>query len=476
MRAGSSRHWLTRYRALLVATDFAMASIAVTTAYLGRFQPATGRLSPSGDLLAAVLLPIAWIALVGLAKGYESRFVGGGAAEFDRVFRAFLHLAVITAFVSYATKAEIARGFILVALPLTFVLSCCARGVARRRLRLARARGESMVPVLAVGGVAAIADFAAYLRQDLQAGLSVVGACVPTPLDPNHEPHDLGRVGVPLVGDVDGIVEAARACGATSVTVLAGEITAEKLRWISWQLEGTEIDLIVSPGLVEVGGRRLHIQPAANLPLLYVDQPEFTGFRRVLKNGFDRAVAFLALTLLAPALAAIAVAVRVSSAGPAIFRQVRVGRNGELFTIWKFRSMYCGAEQQARELREHNELDGPMFKMRADPRITPVGRVLRKFSLDELPQLVNVLTGAMSLVGPRPPLPSEVAEYVDDVRRRLLVKPGITGLWQVSGRSDLSWEDTVRLDLRYVENWSLMTDLSILWKTAFAVVRGAGAY
>src|SRR3954451_6549260 len=200
--------------------------------------------------------------------------------------------------------------------------------------------------------------------------------------------------------------------------------------------------------------------------------------QRVIKTVFDRLVDGLALVFLAPLMLLVGLAVAVSSPGPAFFRQERVGRDGETFHVWKFRSMHTDAERMLLELRQRNESDpdGVMFKIKNDPRVTSLGRWLRRYSLDELPQLFNVMVGDMSLVGPRPPLPHEAARYGEDVKRRLLVKPGITGLWQVSGRSDLSWDDAVRLDLYYVENWSLALDLQIIWKTFFAVAFARGAY
>jgi exopolysaccharide biosynthesis polyprenyl glycosylphosphotransferase len=219
------------------------------------------------------------------------------------------------------------------------------------------------------------------------------------------------------------------------------------------------------------------MRPFIGLPLLHVEEPEFAGFKRVVKGAMDRLAAGLAVLLLVPVLGAIAVAVRLDSPGPVLFRQTRIGRGGREFTMLKFRTMVVDAEARRGDLLALNQnADGLLFKMADDPRVTRVGRVLRRFSVDELPQLFNVLSGRMSLVGPRPPLPAEVALYDDSVRRRLLVKPGLTGLWQVSGRSDLTWEESVRLDLRYVENWSLLLDIMILWKTGFAVVRARGAY
>src|SRR6266496_621553 len=235
--------------------------------------------------------------------------------------------------------------------------------------------------------------------------------------------------------------------------------------------------LVVAPGLMEVAGPRLHIRPVTGLPLLHVEEPEFSGARRLVKGAVDRVVAAVALLLFSPLLLAIAAGIRLTSPGPAIFRQTRIGKDGREFTMVKFRTMVVDAEARRAELATDNErAEGVLFKIRRDPRITPVGRLLRKLSVDELPQRVNILLGQMSLVGPRPPLPEEAALYEADARRRLLVKPGLTGLWQVSGRSDLTWEEAVRLDLRYVENWSFTLDLMILWKTGGAIMRGRGAY
>ncbi|MFC7645746.1 sugar transferase [Streptosporangium lutulentum] len=226
------------------------------------------------------------------------------------------------------------------------------------------------------------------------------------------------------------------------------------------------------------GGRRprINIRPVAGLPLLHVAHPDLDGARQLVKGVFDKVVAALALLALSPFLLVVAALIKSTGPGPVLFRQARVGKGGEEFTVLKFRTMVPDAEQIKRILTELNEGDGVLFKIRNDPRITPLGSWLRRYSIDELPQLFNVVRGDMSLVGPRPPLPEEVARYGTDVRRRLVVKPGLTGLWQVSGRSDLSWEESVRLDLRYVENWSLALDMQILWKTWSAVMRGSGAY
>jgi len=212
-------------------------------------------------------------------------------------------------------------------------------------------------------------------------------------------------------------------------------------------------------------------------PLLHVDQPDITGVRYFVKEVVERALAFGLCVVALPLLFVVAAAIKTTSPGPVLFRQRRVSRHGEAFEMLKFRSMRVDAESMLDDLVDRNEVaGGTLFKIRDDPRVTSVGRLLRRWSLDELPQLLNVLRGDMALVGPRPPLPGEVAGYSDGVRRRLLVKPGMTGLWQVSGRSDLSWEESVRLDLYYVENWSLSLDMQILWRTASAVLKSAGAY
>jgi exopolysaccharide biosynthesis polyprenyl glycosylphosphotransferase len=248
-----------------------------------------------------------------------------------------------------------------------------------------------------------------------------------------------------------------------------------ELRELAWALEGVRVELLVHPGLIEVAGPRMHIRPYVGLPLLHVEQPHFTGWRRFVKRATDLALTVFGTLAIAPVLALVALAIKLEDGGPVIFKQSRVGLDGTTFTMFKFRSMHVDAEAKLAQLRAENPGIGVMFKMADDPRITRVGRFLRRFSLDELPQLFNVILGHMSLVGPRPPLQSEVDIYENHARRRLLVTPGVTGLWQVSGRSLLNWEETVRLDLRYVENWTLTMDLLILWKTVSAVLRRHGA-
>jgi len=282
---------------------------------------------------------------------------------------------------------------------------------------------------------------------------------------------------VPVVGGLDSVSEVVQRFDADTVAVLAcPEMAGERLRRLAWDLEKTGTDLCVAPALLDVAGPRTTIRPVAGLPLLHMDHPEFSGGLQIVKAAFDKLAATAALIAAAPLLVLLALVIRLDDGGPALFRQTRVGKDGRNFSVFKFRTMVADAESRKSELVDRNQQQGPLFKIRNDPRITRVGSWLRRWSLDELPQLLNVLTGEMSLVGPRPALPEEAAMYGDHVRRRLAVKPGMTGLWQVNGRADLSWDESVRLDLRYVENWSFMLDLQILWKTCAAVVRGSGAY
>ena len=325
--------------------------------------------------------------------------------------------------------------------------------------------------MLAVGHELAVADLVTELKRDKYHGLTVVGACVAWPGECDEV------AGVRVYGGLDDVTAAVKAFGADTVAVTAcPEMNGIRLRSLAWELETTGTDLCLSPALLDVAGPRTTIRPTAGLTLLHVDHPQLSGFRLVLKGLFDRCAAAAALIMLAPVMTVVAAAIWLHDRGPALFTQLRVGKDGHEFRIYKFRTMVVDAEQRKEELLADNDSDGVLFKLRKDPRVTSVGAHLRRWSLDELPQLFNIFLGHMSLVGPRPALPDEADKYAAHVRRRLVVKPGLTGLWQVSGRSDLSWEESVRLDLRYVENWSFALDLQILWKTISVLVRRSGAY
>ncbi|SDX86413.1 exopolysaccharide biosynthesis polyprenyl glycosylphosphotransferase [Modestobacter sp. DSM 44400] len=473
LRAGhrGRRRWLVRYRRSVLALDLAIACVVGLVTVL---VPLTnGPFGEQRQEWLGVLVPLLWLALAGLRNAYDPRVFGSGSEEYRRVAAVGVLMLATVAFVSYALDLDLPRTLVVFCLPALTAAVLVGRYVARKTLHRARSAGRCLKRVVAVGREGAVLELVEHLNRERYAGMLVVGACVPDPETADR----LVRAGVPVAGSLDDVAEVVRQMDADTVAVTsASETAALYLRRLTWQLEGSGVEVLVSPGLIEVAGPRLHIRPFVGLPLLSVEEPEFSGWRRLVKGSIDRVAAAVLLVVAFPVLAGIALAVRLSGPGPVLYRQERVGLGGRLYTMYKFRSMVVDAEARLAALQTANEGEGLLFKLRHDPRVTPVGRWLRRFSLDELPQLLNVLGGAMSLVGPRPPLPTEVERYDSSVRRRLLVRPGLTGLWQISGRSDLSWEDSVRLDLRYVENWSLALDVLILWKTAATVLGSRGAY
>lgn len=466
--------WMARYVLVVLGLDLLAATVASLGALQVRFGDDAFMTQGRLGLLFAVAVPLGWTASVALCRGYEQRFLGSGSEEFKRLGNAAVRLTAAVAFVAYAAQLSLARGLVVLALPAATALSVAGRVGARAWLHARRRQGRCVHRAVLLGTAASVLELVDASRRRPALGLTVVGACL---TEPGISPPLVHR-DVPVLGDVHDLLDAVRRTGADTVAVAAGHgLAAEDLRKLAWQLEGSGVSLLVSPALTDVAGPRIHIRPVWGLPLLHVEQPRLTGTARAVKALLDRTAAAIALVVLAPLLGVLALAVRVTSPGPALFRQERVGRDGRTFTLLKLRSMCEQAEDFLIDLREENEhVEGLLFKIRRDPRVTPLGRVLRRLSLDELPQLVNVLRGDMSLVGPRPPLPREVEQYGPDVRRRLLVKPGLTGLWQVSGRSDLAWDESVRLDLHYVENWSLSLDLMIIARTAKAVLSSSGAY
>jgi len=456
----------TCFRQVVIA-DFSAAVVAAIAAVGVRF----GAHPNDRYLMLSLALPLLWVIAVRVFGGYERRFLGAGSDEFRRILNAGLSLTGALALISYAVNNELSRIYLLVSMQVIVLLDLVVRYTLRKRLHRRRAQGQCMSTVVAVGHEPAVRQLISELRRESHHGLQVVAACLA------GESAATEVAGVPVVGDLDDAASVVRNLKAGTVAVLScPEMDGLKLRTLAWELEKTGTDLCVAPALLDVAGPRTTIRSTAGLTLLHVDHPQLSGPRQAFKDLFDPCAAAFGLVVLSPLLLAIAVAIRLSDSGPALFTQTRVGKGGEPFKIYKFRTMVVDAEARLAEMREKNESDGVLFKIRRDPRITAIGTRLRKSSLDELPQLFNVLRGEMSLVGPRPALPEEAAKYADYVRRRLVVKPGLTGMWQVNGRSELSWEETVRLDLRYVENWSFALDLQILWKTFSVIFRGPGAY
>jgi exopolysaccharide biosynthesis polyprenyl glycosylphosphotransferase len=459
--------WTRAYLRQTFLVDIAAGCVISTAAIGFRFG---GHVTYRYAALSLVFPPL-WVAALRLSGAYDARFIGSGSDEFRKVLNAGVSLTAALAIFSYLINSELSRFYLLVSMPGVTALGLMARYVKRKRLHRRRALGQCMSSVVAVGYHAAVADLISELRRDSYHGMRVVATCI------TGTPSQVA--GVPVFGGVtvDEVAGAVRRSRADTVAVLScPEMDGATLRRLAWELEKTGTDLCVAPALLDVAGPRTTVRPTAGLTLLHVDHPQLSGPLTILKGLFDRFVAALALLMLSPALVAIAMTIKLTDRGPALFTQTRVGKDGSTFKIYKFRTMVVDAEARLTELMPANDLDGVLFKLRRDPRITPVGAKLRKYSIDEFPQFINVLKGEMSLVGPRPALPSEAAKYADHVHRRLAVKPGLTGMWQVNGRSDLSWDESVRLDLRYVENWSFALDLQILWKTVSVLLKGSGAY
>ncbi|MDJ0455837.1 sugar transferase [Arthrobacter sp. NQ7] len=453
---------------------------AISGAYIVRFGFDPSLVVEGQDVSyvgLSIALVIAWWLMLGAWNSRQSRILGSGADEYKRVAAASLWLFGIVAIVSYVLRIETARGYVGIALPAGLLGLLLARWLLRQHLSVDRQGGSSMSRLMILGGPSAVAHLATTLAGAKHSGYLPVAAYTPGGPEKNQSQTISG---LPVLGSDPGIPSIIAAIGesqADAVAVSAGvQLHPQTLRHLGWELAARNVGLIMAPALTDIAGPRIHTQQVAGLPLIHVTTPTLEGGQRVAKRLFDITVAAALIFCSSPLMAFIALAVKLDSRGPVLFRQERVGIEGTPFKMLKFRSMVVDAESRLEELAAQNEGNGVLFKVKNDPRVTRIGGFLRRYSLDEVPQLFNVFAGSMSLVGPRPPLPREVEAYEHDVRRRLLVKPGLTGLWQVSGRSDLSWQDSVRLDLYYVENWSLAGDLLILLRTARAVFQSTGAY
>ncbi len=466
-RPRSDQHWSKTYARLLSATDALIAFGALMVGWLAANAIGGPNEIPWQFMLVGV---VTWPLSIAARRGYDATSVGVDDKQLASLPRALADHVVASAFIGVVTGSTSLLTLMVCGTPLAALLGVIARLMFRRELHRQQRAGLYLRTVLVVGPREASQDLARTLSSDAACGLSVVGSCVPESDISDLQDHDLRVFGT--LNEVPDVVSRL-GCEAVAVT---GGLSPTYLRGLAWSLEGAGVDLLVHPGLIEVAGPRMHIRPFVGLPLLHVEQPHFTGWRRTVKRAFDLVATSFGLLLIAPIVLTIIALIKLTDHGPVFFTQIRVGVDGRTFKMFKFRSMVVNAEALKADLAAANEGAGLLFKMKDDPRITRVGKVLRRYSFDELPQLFNVLRGEMSLVGPRPPLPSEVDQYGVDVRRRLLVKPGLTGLWQVSGRSLLSWDESVRLDLRYVENWSLSLDLLIMWKTAWAVAAKQGAF
>ncbi|OBA38017.1 polyprenyl glycosylphosphotransferase [Rhodococcus sp. 852002-51564_SCH6189132-a] len=473
--------WQNVYVKRLCLTDAIIVVLSVILAQTVRFgYEDLLRAGGGGQLdytVVSAVLIVAWLGALSVFRTRSRRVIGAGYDEYQRVISATLAVFGAIAIIALITNQQIARGFLAIALPVGLAGLLLSRWVWRKVIARKRARGEFQTSVLVVGGARAVRHMArTFSRQDGE-GYCVVGVCVPRYSGAPGDVIDVDGREITVYGDEHSVVEALELSGADTVVVTATEtLGSDGLHDLVWQLEPLDTDLVVATGVVDVAGPRIEMRPVAGLPLIHVEKPSYHGAKRSGKRIFDLAFAGLALLALAPVFAVVALLIKLEDRGPVFYKAERIGLDGTPFGMIKFRSMVTNADTMVDTLLAQNEGAGPLFKMKDDPRVTPIGKVMRRFSIDELPQFLNVIRGEMSVVGPRPPLRREVEAYDGRVKRRLLVRPGVTGLWQVSGRSDLSWDESVRLDLSYVENWSMVSDVLIIGKTVKAVLASDGAY
>jgi exopolysaccharide biosynthesis polyprenyl glycosylphosphotransferase len=472
------RHRLSRdvglVRAMTLLVDLAVLVFAVLAAW--KLRGAIGALiavhlgtsvTEAGPVIIAT-----WVVMLAIKGAYGARNFGTGANEFRAVGSASITTAGLVSIACFMLSVPLSRGFLLLAFVFGTTLLLVERFVIRITVHKLRRKGRLMHRVIAVGGPSGVGEVVDALRQSKYVGYEVVGAAVPDGVEVSHE-----QFGVPVLGEVQQTRRLCEEVGADTVLVTRGGFaTAKELRRVAWDLEGSSIQLVVVPSVNEVAGSRIHMRPVAGLPLLHLEQPQAGEAGGLSKRLFDLVGAAVTLLLLSPLMVLIALAIYLEDRGPILFSQPRIGRDGRTFRCFKFRSMFIDAESQERDLREAMGQESALWKMERDPRVTRIGGFIRRYSLDELPQLLNVLRGEMSLVGPRPQQRWEVDTYTDWEHRRLRVRPGMTGLWQVSGRSQLSFDEAIRLDLYYVDNWSMTADLVIMAKTVGAVVNATGAY
>lgn len=473
--------WRNAYARRLLVGDLVVLLVALTAAQLVRFGATSG---PPVDGLyvpypvLGIALAVAWWASLQIHRVRSLRIIGNGSEEYRRVLVATFRAFAVLAFISVAFKIDASRLYIAIALPMGLVGLLIARKVARVGLQKSRARGRSLDRVLVVGGERSANALARWFSRHPASGYVVSGVWVPDSTSHLSTPFSAELRRVPMMSAEVDFEEALAASGAEAVVVTDTEhLGHESLRDLTWQLEGTGIDLLLSPNVLDVSSARMSLHDVSGMPLLHLSEPQYAGASRLGKTLFDVVGALGILILASPLFLATALAVKLTSRGPVFYRQERVGRDGAHFGMIKFRSMKVGADAQLQQLlAAEGKTLAELPKLTRDPRVTRVGAFIRRFSIDELPQLLNVIKGDMSLVGPRPQRDFEVDGYDHVATRRLSVLPGMTGLWQVSGRSDLSYDEAIRLDVHYVENWSMTADMMILWRTAKAVVASDGAY
>ncbi|WP_214058020.1 sugar transferase [Nocardioides aquaticus] len=460
----------------LLALDVALISVAGTIAVLGReelsiFDVSAGGIRESVGMVGPVML-LGWVAAIAVLGGYRQEVFGAGTDEYKRVLNAGLVATGLTAVGCYVAQYPLSRGFFLLAYAIGVPLVLIGRYTVRKMLHAARRRGALTRRVLIAGTRSHVDDVARVLGRERWLGYDVIGALTPE--------WDLGEetsTGLPVLGNTTDAPEVAQDQGADIIFFAGGSAgSATVMRSMFWTLEKQQVGVVVAPSVTDISSERVGIRPVGGLPLIHIDPPTWSDASRWGKRLFDVLGSLGLILAFSPLLVFVALRIRLHDGGPLLFSHPRIGRHGEEFSCLKFRTMVPDADRLIADMQTESGASALLFKVKGDPRITRPGRWLRRFSVDEVPQLFNVLRGDMSLVGPRPQVAKEVALYDHAMSRRLHVRPGMTGLWQVSGRSDLTLEEAVRLDLYYVDNWSMLQDVSILARTARAVLGSRGAY
>lgn len=454
--------WSATARAVLIGADF-LATAAVVSVL------AAGSVPVLGAVGMGALSGLALVLAVSLRRGYSARGLRSARVDVLALLGGTVLVALAAAALGYLDLLRIAPRALATGFLATTALCLALRILHRLLVRKMHHDGRFDRRSLLVGSAESLAAVCESMLSDASHGLTVLGRCAPGGAE------DESTDGVPVVGGLEELPNLIRDLRIDTLVLGADCLSAQELRRLRWRIQPLGTQLLLAPNVAEVEPYRVAMTSVGGTPIFDLA----TGPSRTTiaaKRLFDRVVGLMLLICSAAVLIPAMLAVRFTSSGPVTFRQTRVGEDGVPFVMYKLRTMYVDAEERLSALLEQSDGNGTLFKMRNDPRVTPVGRLLRRLSIDELPQLWNVARADMSLVGPRPPLPQEVATYDDLAYHRLYVKPGLTGLWQVSGRSDLSWDETVRLDLRYVDNWSMGMDLRILARTVRAVLGGRGAY
>jgi len=469
-----------RYVYRLASTDTIAVVSAVAGAHLLRFGFTDEQLTIGdrifdfeiGYVLTSLVLIAGWLFSLKLFGTRDAAVLDEGSSQYRRIIDATVRVFGVIAILSLMFQIQFGRVYLLIALPTGLALLLLTRWGWRQWLRRQRRAGRFLQRAIVIGDREKATHIADKILREPQSGIRIVGAVT------THGTNEPILDSVPVLGNFEQVLEIIDEQTIDSVILSSSDaITPQRTRKFGWALDEKRIDLIVAPALTDIAGPRIHTRPVAGLPLIHVEYPRFEGRQRMAKRTFDIIGSLGLILLFSPVMVAVALAVKLTSRGPIFYAQERIGLRGEPFKMFKFRSMVVGADDQLQSLLDQQGTsDKPLFKVSDDPRITPVGRFIRRYSLDELPQFFNALIGTMSLVGPRPQREAEVALYDDDAHRRLFMKPGITGLWQVSGRSDLSWDDAIRLDLYYVENWTVTTDIVVVARTLGAIIKPSGAH